>query len=305
MQRKPILDLCRTGDATPLSQKAASRGDWIGVTNADVFDLDWHVGAAKPSLAERAYERIEALFVDTTLAPGSSVRMQDLQELVGLGRTPVHQAVRRAGAETLIAIRPRDGLTIAPVDLTRERRLTELRRGMERFVVAEATQRLSFNHRAGLLHLRRALVEIGETIDVHTFNRFDRAFDTLLIAAAGEPFLQRSLRPLHAFARRIGYIAIVRLETSGIAESMERHMTILDAVVAGDVARATHAYDSLIDLSQSYFDDLAESADPILLDAGLGRHSDSRMAPSTGAGSDPGAAGSPTPHPTTTLRGNT
>ncbi|ORE93497.1 transcriptional regulator [Stappia sp. 22II-S9-Z10] len=257
----------------------APQVDLASVGETDVFDLNWNLGGAKPSLAERAYERIEALFVDTTLPPGAFVRMQDLQDLIGLGRTPVHQAVRRAGAETLIIIRPRDGLTIAPIDLTRERRLAELRRGMDRFVIEEAAKRLTPNHKAGFMHLRRALADCGDGIDIDTFNRFDRAFDTLLIAAAGEPFLQRSLRPLHAFARRSGYIAIVKLASGGgVAESLKRHLTILDAVVAGDVDRATKASDALIDLSQSYFADLTNSVDPLLLDAGLGRHAGDRPA---------------------------
>ncbi|WP_226580867.1 GntR family transcriptional regulator [Acuticoccus sediminis] len=263
--------------------------DRVDVGEADVFDLDWNLGAAKQSLAERAYDRIEALFVDTSLPPGAFVRMQDLQTLVDLGRTPVHQAVRRAGSETLIRIRPRDGLTIAPVDLTRERRLADLRRSMDRFVVEEAAKRLSFNHRAGFMHLRRALVAIGEGIDIHTFNRFDRAFDTLLIAAAGEPFLQRTVRPLHAFARRIGYICIESLgRDAGIADTYERHLAILDAVVSGDVARATKASDALIDLSQSYVDDLSDGVDPMLLDVGLGRPADKRTAaqPASGFSSD-------------------
>ena len=42
------------------------------------------------------------------------------------------------------------------------------------------------------------------TID--EFNRLDRRIDQLFVAAAGEPFLEHTLRPLHTIFRRIGWI---------------------------------------------------------------------------------------------------
>lgn len=240
--------------------------------DSNVFDLDWRTGGRKPSLSELAYERIEELFVSTRLAPGSFVRTQDLQTLVGLGRTPVHQAVRRLAAETLIDVRPRDGLTIAPVDLTRERRLVDLRRELDRFVIEEAAAKLSSNHRAGLLHLRRALTAHGDAVDVGTFNLFDRSFDALMITAAGERFLERSLRPLHAFGRRVGHLHLTHISAeAGLKRTIACHLAILDAVVAADVPRAKAASNALVDLSIYFIDGLAASADPGLLDASLMR----------------------------------
>src|SRR5262245_48421909 len=80
------------------------------------------------NLVELAYERIEALIVNCKLRPGRLLAMQDLQEMTGLGRTPIHQAVSRLASDTLIVVRPRHGLQIAPIDLARERILLKLRR---------------------------------------------------------------------------------------------------------------------------------------------------------------------------------
>ena len=67
------------------------------------------------NLFELAYQRIEELLVNCTLKPGRYLTMQDLQDLTGFGRTPVHHAVNRLAADTLINIRPRHGLQIAPI----------------------------------------------------------------------------------------------------------------------------------------------------------------------------------------------
>src|ERR1700675_3421953 len=93
------------------------------------------------NLFDMACERIEDLIVKCELRPGSFLAMQDLQELTGFGRTPVHQAVSRLAADTLILVRPRHGLQIAPIDLARERVLLPLRRDIERFVVRLTIER--------------------------------------------------------------------------------------------------------------------------------------------------------------------
>jgi DNA-binding GntR family transcriptional regulator len=238
--------------------------------NENTLDSGWRSGGRKPSLTEVAYERIEELFVKMRLRPGASVRMQDLQELVGLGRTPVHLAVRRLAAETLLEIRPRDGLTISTIDLARERRLARLRRDIDRFVVEEAARNETGNHRSRLTYLRRKVEEARSGLTVETFNRFDRTFDLLLIDATGERFLARTFRPLHAFARRIGFLHLTWLSgNAGLAETVDRHFDLLDAIVAGNVTKARKASDALVDFSISLIGGIAGNIDPTLLDASL------------------------------------
>jgi DNA-binding GntR family transcriptional regulator len=93
------------------------------------------------NLFELAYQRIEEMLVRCELAPGRFLAMQDLQDMTGFGRTPVHHAVNRLAADTLIVIHPRHGLQIAPIDLARERVLLHLRRDIERFVIRLAAER--------------------------------------------------------------------------------------------------------------------------------------------------------------------
>jgi DNA-binding GntR family transcriptional regulator len=235
--------------------------------NDTKLDFEWRSEGGKASLTDIAYERIEELFVKMRLQPGSFLRMQDVQTLVGLGRTPVHLAVRQLAAETLLHIRPRDGLSVAIIDLSRERRLAQLRHDIDRFVVEEAARKASGNHRSRLTYLRRWVEESRAGLTVESFNRFDRAFDLLLIDAAGERFLEQTLRPLHAFARRAGYLNLTHVSgQAGLNETVDRHLALLDAIVAGNVAKARKASDALVDFGISLIDGLQETIDPGLLD---------------------------------------
>ena len=80
------------------------------------------------NLSDLAYERIEELLVCCEPKQGRFMATHDLQALVGFGRAPVHQAVNRLAADTLLIVTQRHGIQIAPIDLTRERLLLRLRR---------------------------------------------------------------------------------------------------------------------------------------------------------------------------------
>ncbi|ASY63123.1 Transcriptional regulator, GntR family [Sinorhizobium sojae CCBAU 05684] len=218
-------------------------------------------------LTALAYERIEALFVSMRIVPGAEIRTQDLQAMVGIGRTPVHQAVRRLAAETLLEIRPRNGLRVAPIDLSREKRLAELRRDLDRFVTAAAIRNMTSNDRAALHHLKRKLEAEGPAMTVDSFNFIDKSFDDLLIRASGERFLERVLSPLHAIGRRNGYLHLTHISgLDGLSRTVERHVAIMEAVLAGDAERACQASDELIQFGISMLVELEEQIDPALLD---------------------------------------
>ena len=221
------------------------------------------------SLAVVAYDRIEDLIVHCRVAPGAGITTHALQDLVNLGRTPVHQAVRRLAAETLIRIRPRDGLQISPIDLQRDRRLLQLRREMDRFVAELATERLDANQRNRLLRLGATISERREDMDVYEFNGYDRQLDAILLNASAEPFLDRTLRPLHTIFRRAGHVHLTHLGgAAGLNRTIECHLALLSAVVDRNTKGAKAASDTLIDFAQSMFDNLEGNIDPALLDAG-------------------------------------
>lgn len=222
------------------------------------------------NLAERAYDQLEERIVTCSLQPGRFLSIQELQTLTGLGRTPIHQAVSRLAADTLIIIRPRHGLQIAPIDLARERVLLTLRRDMERFVVRLATERAGPVHRNQLLRIARTLRDGPAEKSIIEFNQLDRRIDQLLNAAAGEPFLEHTLRPLHTIFRRIGWIyhSWVRAE-EGLGQTVASHLAILDAVASGKTREAVAASDRLIAFSDSMFDVIESEIDPALLDCNL------------------------------------
>ncbi len=224
----------------------------------------------KLNLADFGYDKCEELIVSCDLKPGLYLSIQDLQTATGVGRTPIHQAVSRLAADTLVIVQPRHGLQIAPIDLERERTLLLLRRDLERFVVRLATKRSGPSHRNQLLHISRALRDKAGEITIGEFNRLDRRIDQLLSTAAGEPFLEHTLRPLHTIFRRIGLIYHTWVAPAeGLDRTIACHLAMLDAVADRNPNDAVAAADRLIEFVDGMFDSLERDVDPALLDCNL------------------------------------
>lgn len=219
---------------------------------------------------EQAHEAIENQLVNCALRPGRFLAIQELQDAVGFGRTPVHQVVNRLAADTLLIVHPRRGLQIAPIDLARERVLLRLRRDIERFVIRLAAEHASSAHRNLMLHIKRQLRENPDQLDIERFNQIDRRIDRLFMAAASEPFVESTLRPLHTIFRRIGWLFHTKVEAGrSLARTVEVHLALLDAVAHRHVEAAIAASDELIDFVDSMFEVLEREIDPRLLDYSL------------------------------------
>ena len=61
------------------------------------------------SLSDRAYYRIRELIVSLALPPGSILNERELMRELGLGRTPVREALRTLAREQLVEVYPRRG----------------------------------------------------------------------------------------------------------------------------------------------------------------------------------------------------
>lgn len=195
--------------------------------------------------ATRAYRALERMIVTLELAPGSVATEGALIERVGLGRTPVREAIQRLAWEGLLDVRPRAGLAIAPLNPTDWLRVIDARRGVEavlarsaaRFVTREAVTRFQ----EAALAMQKAVI----ASNVLAFLEADKAFDEALALAADNPFAARLAAPLQTHSRRFWF----RYQAdTGLAEAADHHIALIRTVLDGDEAAAAEAADRLMTL---------------------------------------------------------
>lgn len=205
-------------------------------------------GRAEP-LSERAYRELEELIVTLQLPPGTVYLEAQLSARLGIGRTPVRDALQRLARERLVRIVPRLGIVIAEINVEDQLKLLEVRRELERFLARSAARRATPAEREAFLECARRMRKSLDSADVRAFARADAEFNRLMITATRNDIADDAMQPLRARARRYWY-----MHSGGAvgADMVAGHVAIAEAIAAGRPELAAKASDALMDLIQDY-----------------------------------------------------
>lgn len=199
----------------------------------------------KPSLADVAYKRLEEMIVTLKLPPGTTVSEANLSKHLGIGRTPVREALQRLAYEGTIVILPRCGVVVSEINITNQLKLVGVRRELERYVATCAARRANAEQKQQFLDLVAEFETAAQQNDEIHFIRTDSEFDALVLAVAQNEYARNAIIPLRAHCRRFWHI---HFKKAGSLPKLSRlHADVARAIAANDVARAAAASDLLMD----------------------------------------------------------
>ena len=202
-------------------------------------------GEARLSLTDRAYSHLEEMIVTLRLPPGSSVSETALSQRLGIGRTPIREALQRLARERLVTILPRRGIIVSEINVKSQLRLLEVRREVERLVAKSAARRATPGERARFLELARRFEKSAKTNDDVSFMRVDREFNELSVMAARNEFAAGAMSLMHSLSRRFWYIHYKQAADMPLTAKL--HADIARSIGAGNEAAAGKAMDKLLD----------------------------------------------------------
>lgn len=201
------------------------------------------------TLADQAYFAIEELIVTLQLAPGTVVTEQALSESVGIGRTPVREAVVRLSQDGLTEVLPRRGIMIQPIEINHLLMALEVRQLLETLIIERAAKLASDADRRRLLIIATEMEHASAQNDVVAFMRADHAFNVLVAAASQQTVAEKIMNRLHSISRRLGYF-YAQFDYSSIEENSQAHVATIRAVAAGDVDGAREKLHVLLSISR-------------------------------------------------------
>jgi DNA-binding GntR family transcriptional regulator len=203
------------------------------------------LGESAPSLSDQAYSSLEEMIVTLKLPPGASVSEARLCEVLGIGRTPIREALQRLARERLVAILPRRGIIVSEINVKSQLRLLEVRREVERLIVRSAARRAVPAERARFTEIARIFEQSAKTNDETTFIRVDREFNELCSKSARNEFGAGAMTLMHSLSRRFWFIHYQ--EAADMPATAKLHANIARAIARGDENAAARALDRLID----------------------------------------------------------
>ncbi|WP_369269151.1 GntR family transcriptional regulator [Streptomyces sp. R11] len=189
------------------------------------------------SLAERAYRAIRDRLVMLEIRPGAPINEDQLAQSLGVGRTPVREALKRLQYERLITTYPRRGTFATDVNITDLAHISEVRLELEPLAAAQAARRATAADRAVLTALRVELESEGpRQRDAAELMHLDLQVHRAIYAATHNPYLEDTLVRHDNLATRIWCLFVDRL--SDMAGHVEEHGPLVEAIVAGEPDKA-------------------------------------------------------------------
>lgn len=203
-----------------------------------------------PSLTDRAYAALEEMIVTLQLAPGTAISESDLSAHLGIGRTPIREALQRLAREKLVSIFARRGIFVSPIDVASQLRLLETRRELERLISRSAARRATDEERERFRVLAVAFEATALKNDDITFMRIDHEFNQLCSAAAHNEFAAGAMSLMHSLSRRFWYIHYKKAADMPLTAKL--HADIARAIAAGNEERAAKTTDRLLDTIEKF-----------------------------------------------------
>lgn len=197
-----------------------------------------------PALADQARAQLEELIVKLDLPPGSVWTELQLSEKLGIGRTPVREALQRLESDHLVRILPRLGVQVTDINVTQQLLLLDVRRVLERLIAENAARRATPEEREQLLRMADALEAMVDG-DVLRFLRFHYEIKRFIADCARNPFAAGAIAPTHAMSRRFYFLHYRRAHDLPVAA--RHHANVIRAIALGEETRAGEAAEALMD----------------------------------------------------------
>jgi DNA-binding GntR family transcriptional regulator len=187
-------------------------------------------------IAERAYLELRDRIVTLRLAPGTILREDELMAELGIGRTPLREAVKRLALENFLAVQPRRGTYVTEVDAAEIIHITEVRAELEGYAAELAARRMDAGARRAAGALLEQIERLAGGDDQEALMRLDGRIHEFIWHASRNPYLVDTLERYFSLSLRIWYVVLDRVP--GLAHAVHDQAELLQALTARDGQRA-------------------------------------------------------------------
>ena len=192
--------------------------------------------APRGLLADRAYSDLRDRIVTLRIAPGEPIDEDLLGGELGIGRTPVREAIKRLALENLVTVFPRRGTFASEINITDLADISDVRIQLEGHAAYRAAERLTDDQRAELEQLLCELAGSQGSGDAQALMALDTRVHRFVHRCAGNPYLEETLGRYFNLSLRIWYLVLDRLPH--LLARVHEHDDLLRAIAAAESERA-------------------------------------------------------------------
>jgi DNA-binding GntR family transcriptional regulator len=189
-----------------------------------------------PSQAAKAYWVLAERIIRLDLPPGSILHDRDLTTEIGIGRTPVREALQRLSVEGLVTHYPHRGMVVSDITAANTRDIYEFRMLIDSEAVRLAAMRRSDEEAALLRRIAQLLSDLAKGDDVHEYTRVNREIYDAFGRACGNAYIAETLPRIFNLHMRLWFFISSK-------ENNWHRLATLHSETVEDVTQAIEARD--------------------------------------------------------------
>ena len=188
-------------------------------------------------LADRAYKQIKEYILQMVYPPNTPLQEKELQERLGMGRTPIREALIRLQQEGLVQIIPRRGAQVQTLTLGDARDLYHVRSILEPEAVRLAVPHITGAELASFKERFQALLgQSPDEVDTSELIAVDQEFHRIFLDRCRNPYLVEALERIH-YRSRLAW-AISANDRTGLVKACHTHIQLIEALERHDAEEA-------------------------------------------------------------------
>lgn len=196
------------------------------------------------NLKEKAYDVLKERIINGVYSPGQMLNEREIIEELNISRTPFREAVNALGKESLVNIYPRRGMFVAEITVKDVADIYSIRKVLEPFAV-----RLAYGNipQEVLLDLKERMLDVNKT-NYDQSIREDEDLHGVILRYADNAYLSRMMENLYEHNKRV---RVLSTRSEDVVEvTINQHLVILEAMLAGDVEKAAEEMERHIESSR-------------------------------------------------------
>lgn len=187
------------------------------------------------SVTDQVYEVLKKRILSRQFRPGQRLNLDELEQQLGVSRTPLKDALNRLAMESLVEILPRKGTYVTTLTVEELKEVFEVRQVLELYAAKLSIHRIT---PAKLQEMHDLVTDLEILIDNNTYSDYqafmakDRDLHLLIVELAGNRKLLELYKSLnvHVQIARAFYVQIDKR----VQDTHKEHRAILQAFEAKD-----------------------------------------------------------------------
>ncbi len=193
------------------------------------------------TLRLQAYHWLKKKLITLEYPMGSTLVVKDLCQELGMGRTPVREAIQQLASEGLISILPRKGIVVSNINYLDFENLLEARMMLEVHVARQLAGSIRLEQVEKMYSLFGNVAALIKQGDIDALLTIERQFHQGLVVMLDNQYLDAMADRIYDLVTRTWYLSFRRRSPDNLAFTLQENLVILEKLEQGDANAAEKA----------------------------------------------------------------